>query len=525
MTSTNSRRDFLKQLSALSGSAATLPLMGGLLSMGEAAAQTVSTCSSSADYKALVCVFLAGGNDSYNTVMYNDASATRYAAVRPNIRSDAGMLPLAGNQSKVALNAALGSLVTPYKEGRVSIVANVGPVVKPTKRNAGGNGFTVATVNADASQTVPDKLFSHNDQTSIWQTRELEGTQGSGGWGARLLLDSAETSKYASVGVDNAPGFTSYWLPGASTGVVTFGASGTEGALMPASPLGDGTMSATQLGSIIRNGPTSSRPSGKKHVFEVDYLRQSASALASWQDLIVGSHLIPLSAGAQAIVDAASKVNVPYGVNLFRQESNELATQLAMVYRFISSRDQTCVKRQVFYVQLNGFDTHSAQAITQQALLIKLNAALAMFDQLLALDMNAQGKSSRDRVTTFTASEFGRKLNENGDGTDHGWGGHHFVMGGAQINGYRAASGTVAERSGIYGKMPDLTKFDATTGLYPDEQLLPDGTMIPTFALDQFGWQLGSWFGLSATQLDNIFPYNKNFASTGINVGFLNPAA
>jgi uncharacterized protein (DUF1501 family) len=519
MNHQQSRRNFLKHAGALSGTSAMLPLMGSLMAMGEASAQSVSCGTTPSDYKALVCVFLAGGNDAYNTVMYNDAAKAnsgRYVAARPNINRDLFKTKLPGSDGYMALNATLGGLSSIYGQGRMAIVANMGPLIKPT----------TATDYANKANFInlPEKLFSHNDQTSIWQTGKLEGAKGSGGWGARLLLESGETSNYRSIGVDYAPAFTGYWLPGATQGVVTFGASSSEGALQPASPSGFGATQAN-IQRVIKIDAASALTSGRTHLLEKDYLKQTTNALNSWEDLIhTGQKLAPLSAAADAIFSAAKKVTYTQSNGEPKTEDNPLAAQLAMVYRFVASRNAIGAKRQVFFVQLDAFDTHSAQVDTHERLLTTLNAALVMFDQLLALDADGTGKnSSRDRVTTFTASEFGRKLNENGDGSDHGWGGHHLVMGGAQVKGYAAASTTTPitpERSGIFGKFPQLSTYNA--GSYGDPQLLPDGTLIPTISVDQVGWQLGAWLGLCSSTLNNIFPNCQNFSATGINVNFLN---
>ncbi len=184
-------------------------------------------------------------------------------------------------------------------------------------------------------------------------------------------------------------------------------------------------------------------------------------------------------------------------------DDNDLWRQLAMVVQMIRSSQEIGVHRQVFFVQLGGFDTHSGQArggSAHDGLMSMLNRALQRFDEELG--------SLRDVVTTFTASEFGRKLLENGDGTDHAWGGHHFVMGGTQVNGGH-----------IFGRMPSLAT-DAD-GAFTDPQLLADGTMIPEVSVHHFGAELAQWFGVPPDAIANIFPVSQDALASGIDVNFM----
>jgi uncharacterized protein (DUF1501 family) len=217
-----------------------------------------------------------------------------------------------------------------------------------------------------------------------------------------------------------------------------------------------------------------------KHAIEQDYLSKLVSANDAWK------------AASQALGDMGTSVvrDAPAG--------NDLAAQLRTVLAFIRRHDTTPTamnsSRQVFFVQLGGFDTHSGQVADgkHDQLLQQLDEALDYF----YTELQAGGHLSS--VTTFTASEFGRKLNENGDGTDHGWGGHHLVFGGSV-------------KGGVYGHFPDLGTWDGAK--YTDTQLLSDGTMVPKVSVDVFAKQLGAWLGLdwagdanNKAALAQIFP-------------------
>jgi uncharacterized protein (DUF1501 family) len=175
---------------------------------------------------------------------------------------------------------------------------------------------------------------------------------------------------------------------------------------------------------------------------------------------------------------------------------NPLAVQLQTVARIIGGRSALGVRRQVFYVNLGSFDSHDFQRTNQADLLAKLAHAMAYFDNMMG---NLQGTDMRKQVTLFTASDFGRTFASNGDGTDHGWGSHHFIMGGA------------VKGKDIYGSMP-------VTGLGHTLDV-GSGSLLPTTSVDQYGATLASWFGLSATQIADVFPNIGNFSNR--NLGFM----
>jgi uncharacterized protein (DUF1501 family) len=209
-------------------------------------------------------------------------------------------------------------------------------------------------------------------------------------------------------------------------------------------------------------------------------------------------------ASSQASDPLLKYVNPNTGASAF----NPLAAQLQLVARLMAARNNSRIgaKRQVFMVNLLGFDTHSAQLLTHADLLAKLDHAVGYFYNLLG--SMPDGANMRSQVTTFTASEFGRALVNNGDGTDHGWGGHHFVIG----DGVKGAD--------VYGAYPEFSAFDGQGGFYSND-LLGGGILLPSLGLDQYVYTLGKWMGVSQTGLLAACPNIQNFDASTHDIGFM----
>ena len=512
MTSSNaSRRLFLRQAGALSllGSSAA-PLALNLAAIGSAAAM------SSGDYKALVCVFLTGGNDAYNTVLATDPASWRnYTAVRdqapdsialqapgvaPNPGAVAGsparlggVLPISPTNAQgrsFALHPQLGLLQAMFdNDRRLAIVANVGPLVVPTTKTQYDN----------IRHPLPAKLFSHNDQMSNWQSFASEGS--TRGWGGRMADLLASMNSNATFSAISAGG-NAVWLSGQTIRQYQVN---TNGAILYGVDTGGSLYGSHDIGAALQRiarQPTTS------HVFEKDYAaltQRSMDAELVLRNALQPGGRAPWGTPMQGTYDAKADPKLQYVSPISgRATPSLLARQLQVVARMIDASGAPGVgaRRQVFFVQIGAFDTHNSQNAVHAEQMAMLAHGLRYFDTTLGQ------LGARDKVTTFTASDFGRSFTSNGNGTDHGWGGHHFVMGGAVRGG------------DIYGRFPVLAaknrndnEFDGSA-----DQLL-NGVLLPQVSVDQYGATLARWFGVSDSQLGDVFPNLANFGTR--NLGFI----
>ncbi|MEY4507123.1 MAG: hypothetical protein RL297_1701 [Pseudomonadota bacterium] len=498
-----SRRLFLRQASALTAVAgAGAPLALNLLAAGSAAAaQTASD-----DYKAVVCVFLFGGNDAFNMVLPTDtASWQAYSTTRnqapdpiallapgttPNTGADVGsparlggvlpITPLNAQSRSFALHPLMGGLQTLFNtDKRLAILPNIGPLKRPTTKAQFGN----------PNHPKPAGLFSHNDQQNVWQSLASEGA--TLGWGGRMADAVASQNTRSTFTAVSASG-NAVWLSGQDVRQyqVSTGGAIRVGADANGRVYGS-TDVAAALDRVIRG-----RPGG--HVFETDLSAVSGRAVDA--EAFLRTALKPAS---DPLFSASLQYTNPLtGV----ATANGLAQQLQVVARMIEAgaRGATGARRQVFFVSLGGFDTHAGQNRTHTDLMARLAQALSYFDTTLG------GLGLLNNVTTFTASDFGRTFTSNGNGTDHGWGAHQFVMGGAVRGG------------DLYGRFPTLalknTKnnhFDGST------DQLSNGSLLPGTSVDQLGATLGRWFGLSDGQIGDIFPNLSYFNAEARNLGFI----
>lgn len=470
-----SRRGFVGKMLAMAGGS-TVPFTLNLAAMGNAAAQGAG------DYKAIVCLFLNGGNDHFNTVLATDtASWSEYKRIRtttdagsialPEAGATGGVLPITPRTAQggrtFALHPSLGPLKDLFDAGRLGIVANVGTLIQPA---------TLAQYKAGAV-AVPPRLFSHNDQQANWQSSQSE-VSATSGWGGRigdLVASGNGNATFTSISTSG----NALFLSGRQ--VRQYQISGTSA--VPISRLNDALFGVPAAANPLRQIVTGdqSDPFQREHA--------AVAARAVNAQAAMGSAMLAAGTG---VANPAPYVNPNTGV----AAANPLAVQLQTVARIIGGNAGLGVKRQVFYVSLGGFDTHDFQRANQADLMAKLAHAMAYFDTALA---SLGGADMRRQVTLFTASDFGRTFTSNGDGTDHGWGAHHFVMGGA-VKGRE-----------IYGSMP-------VTGLGHALDV-GSGSLLPTTSVDQYGATLASWFGLSAGQVADVFPNIGNFTTR--NLGFM----
>ena len=454
-----SRRAFLKRGAALGLAGVATPFVTSLAAIGEAAAATAT------DYKALVCIFLYGGNDYANTLPpYDQASYNQYLAARANIALTRDSLAntvlspaadLAGGR-QYALAPTMGSLMPLFNQGKLAVVLNVGTLVQPT---------TKAQYQAN-SVRLPPKLFSHNDQQSYFQASNPEGA--TSGWGGRMgdLFQSGNGA--STLTCINTSGNAVY-LTGKSAVQYSVGTGGPVALINNASSLYGSTTAAATLRSLM-TGSTG-------NMFASEHARVAKRALDTYTQV----------AGALANAPAS-------GFSLF-PSGNSLADQLKMVARMISVSSELGAKRQVFFVSIGGFDLHDNLVARHPGLIGKVADAMrAFYDTTVALGV-------ADKVTSFTASDFGRTLQSNDDGSDHGWGSHHFVMGGA-VKGQR-----------FYGTPPAIGN-----GTADDVGL---GRLLPTIAVDQYAATLANWFGVDNGNLTTVLPNMGNYNASNWNLGFV----
>ena len=508
-----SRRQFLRHAGAMASllGPTAAPLALNLAAIGAASAQAAP------DYKAVVCLFLFGGNDALNMVLPTDnASWTNYSAVRnqapdsiallapgttPNTGAGAGsparlggVLPIvpANAQGRTfALHPVMGSLQQLFNaDKRLAILPNIGPLVMPTTK----------AQYALSSHPKPANLFSHNDQQNTWQALAPEGA--TRGWGGRmgdLLASMNARPVFTSI---SAAG-NAVWLAGEQ--VQQYQVSGS-GAIRMGSDSGGRIYGSTDVAAAMQRIVSGTRGT---HVFERDLAAVHKRAVDA--EVALRTALKPASDPLFGTAPGSGNYNpnndpkLQYDNPLTGGKSfNSLAQQLQIVARMIDASNAAGVqaRRQVFFVSMGGFDTHDNQNRNHADLMAKLAHALAYFDSTLGA-MGARGN-----VTTFTASDFGRTFTSNGDGTDHGWGAHHFVLGGAVRGG------------DLYGAFPTLGAKNANNNNFdssPDQ--LGNGVLLPTTSVEQLGATLGRWFGLSDGQLLDIFPNLANFSQR--NLGFM----
>ncbi|MDB5829230.1 MAG: Tat pathway signal protein [Variovorax sp.] len=453
-----SRREFLRRTGALSLAASATPWALSLAAMGEAAAATAG------DYKALVCVFLYGGNDYANTLVgYDQATYNVYNSLRSNIAIGRDLVaptvlaPTTAlpNGRQYALAPTLAPLLPIFNAGALSIALNVGTLVQPT---------TKAQYNA-RSVPLPPKLFSHNDQSSYWQASAPEGA--SSGWGGRmgdLLAGGNGNSTFTCVSVSG----NAVYLSGNQVSQYQVASSGPVAVSGIKSAMFGSSACSAALNGLMTNTRT--------QLLENSYAAVSRRALTANDQL------------SSALAAANVATAFPAG--------NSLADQLKLVARMISVSSTLGAKRQVFFVSMGGFDNHDGLggAGGTHALLLAAvaNAMSAFYQATKDLGVSQQ-------VTTFTASDFGRTLNSNSSGSDHGWGGVQFVMGDA------------VKGKSFIGAAPTL----ANDG--PDD--VGQGRLVPTTGVDQFGATLANWFGVSPNDQLAVLPNLKNYSTR--NLGFM----
>ena len=412
------------------------------------------------EYRALVLLFQFGGVDCHDVVIpYGVGEYNEYANIRSDLlsaygdnRARSSLLQLAssGTSAAFALPPELSGMKSLFDEGTAALVGNVGPLIEPTNRDRLSAGGIV----------LPPRLFSHNDQQSLWQSSSPEGAlAGWGGLFSDLLI---------AQGVSTLSDFSAL-----TTARDRLFVTGYETAPY--------TASAGGL-SLDLNKLVSSQTDGNlAAVYQMLRAQGESAAHILTRDL-AGTTVSAFDANLEysSILSEAPDLGV-----VFR--SDPLGKQLERVAKIIASRQEFGVNRQVFLVGAYGYDTHSAQPLSLPNLHSRLDAGVSAFSESL------KNMGIFDRVTLATASDFGRTLADNGDGTDHGWGGHQFVVGGA-VNG-----------GALYGDIPPPS--------FGHSQDAGRGRLIPTIAVDQYAASLGRWLGLNDDSLAQALPNLRNFSA------------
>ncbi len=479
-----SRREFLgSACCAAVGATGLLSTLGSLRLMGAAASpgngpQTPNTAAApiNSDYKALVCLFLNGGNDANNLIVpmgtgaSTDASSyAAYAAARSNLAIPrASLLSLAPKTADGGrtwgLHPSVGELNTLFGSGKLALLANAGTLVYPTSKAQ----YTARSV------PLPPQLFSHSDQQVQWQ-HSVPDKPTSTGWGGRVadLVNAFNTSDQISMSISIAGKNT--FQVGSKVSQYAIGTSG-------ATTLAGSTTSLTptNLDGIRFRAQKDLFGQAQPGLFETAFATASGDAIVS-SDLLNG---VLAASGTLATVFP----------------NTTAGNQLRMAARLIAASPTLGLKRQIFFVQLGGWDLHAGQLTNTDPVTGAHANLLAQVSQAMNAFHNATVELGvASQVTTFTASDFGRTFRSNGDGSDHGWGSHAMIMGGAVKGG------------DIYGKMPTLS----ING--PDDTGL--GRWIPTTSVDEYAATLATWFGVSSTDLPTVLPNIGRFAKP--NLGFL----
>jgi uncharacterized protein (DUF1501 family) len=444
----------------------SLRLMGAVASPGNGPQTPRASATIGSDYKALVCLFLNGGNDANNMIVPADtAGYAAYAAARANLAlPQTGLLPISPRTSDGhtwALHPSLPELQKLFGSGKAALLANVGTLAYPTTKTQYRAG----------SVPLPLQLFSHADQQVEWQTSVPDRISGTG-WGGRLadLVNAFNTNNQISMSI-SLSGSNHFQI---GTNVTQYAV--TRNGAVPLT-----NSSATVGNSFVR-------AQAQKDIF--------AQAQPGLLDAAFGNV-------TDRGVKNADFLNSVLGISAGPATPGSMATvtdQLKMVAQIIAASPTLGLKRQIFFVQLLGWDTHAAQLSNAAPntgahanLLAQISAGIDSF----YTSMTDLGIANQ--VTLFTASDFGRTLRSNGDGSDHGWGNHQIIVGGAVKGG------------DIYGKMPTLT-VDG-----PDDT--SQGRWIPTTSVDEYAATLATWFGVSATDLPIVLPNIGRFQKP--NLGFL----
>ena len=448
------RRHFLKQAASLTlGSSSAYATSAGL-QLANAMVQP------DASYKALVCIFLFGGNDAFNMVVpTGGAEYASYKVSRQTLAIEQNKLlslsRLRGSGTALGLHPTMTHAQQLFNSGKLALLTNVGALVEPvTKINYQGN-----------KSLLPPQLFSHNDQQTFLQS--LQSSARRNGWAGRAAdaMQSMNTNKKLSMNISLSG--SNIWQSGNSVVPYSIDAAGIK----ELENFNTKTSDARELSRIQIYQALLAQQ--QENIFQREYARTQTLA---WD----------LAGDVKTALDAQAPLKTVFPAG------NPLAANLKMVAQMLSARSSLQVSRQTFFIGMGDFDTHGDQLRRHDILLAQLSAGLDAFYKA-TVELGIE-----DQVTTFTTSDFGRTLTSNGDGTDHGWGSHQMIMGGA-ING-----------GNIYGQFPEL--------IVGGQDDIGEGRIIPTTSMDQYAATLASWYGLPAGSYADVFPNLARFNSADLGI-------
>jgi uncharacterized protein (DUF1501 family) len=488
----NSRREFLRKLACVACGGGTAAMIPQLRMIGSALANT----SALSGYRALVCIYLSGGNDAWNMVVpFDNARYNVYATARSGVYSTTGsnqnpgglglVQPAVGSTQIITdandgnsttnqyfMNSNLPNLTTLYQQGHLALAVNVGTLVKP---------IVMSDYNTAANR--PPQLFSHSDQENLWHQANTS-TSSVLGWGGQCgdVVKSSNGNQQLSSCISIAG--SNRFEVGMSTVPYQLSSGGLTALSAVCNPSPCSGVSTTSIRDNALKGMLSD-------AYASDFTTEYANVFGRGRNLY---NLLSMGLGSTTL-----KTGFP--------SNNSLGSQLQTVAKMIKlSKAQNYAQRQIYYVRTGGYDLHAGMMSGNgnHGLLLKsLNDAMnAFYTAMGPGDVNAQSE-----VTAFTASEFARTLQSNGSGSDHAWGSVQMVMGGA-VNG---------------GKL--YTNGGGPISGFPNQALnapnsFSRGQMIPGIGVEQYAATLAQWLGVTnASDLNTIFPNLHNFSST--NLGFV----
>ncbi len=495
-----SRRHFLRQSScAAVGSTAILSTILNLRMAAASAAHSLPAAAAADDYKALVCLFFSGGQDSYNLLVPAGAEHAAYATTRGGVNNpttnpgglalaQASLLALPASAYApflLGLHPSMTGLHGLFTRGKLALAANVGTLVERTTK-AQYLGSTAK---------LPLGLYSHSDQQQQWQT-SVPTENRTLGWAGRAadLLDAGNADR--RIAMNLSLGGNNVWQSGRTLYPYSVSASASTNAGGVYSHTG-GAVALTDYNNttIGDTSRTASRTAAVNSLLGQQYQNLLEKTFATnFRDSLDNSALFTAAlAGGAALAtkfpgETGYSADPAYVPNA--DPARGLAAQLKMVVRSVAARGTIGHRRETFFINYGGWDHHDEVIATQAAMLDIVSRCLVSFYAAL------EELGSQNQVTLYTASDFGRTLTSNGNGSDHAWGGNHFVLGGA-VNGGK-----------VYGTYPDLS-------LTGPQIVTGRGVAVPSMSVDEYFVELALWLGVSPANLADVLPRIGTFYTPG----------